>query len=145
MTKLRKSNLVRPFERIVALQLIEDMIANDPSERPATGDILKHPFWWQEEKTFGFFEKLSFRVGWSSTSPDALNMLERNARNIIRGDWKRHLDRDIMKNLKNLNLHDDYNGKSVGDLLRFIRKAVSCQVFIMKLSIKIIDVFQSMF
>lgn len=142
MSKLKKSDLVRPFERIVALQLIEDMIADDPSKRPATGDIFKHPLWWHEEKTFGFFEKLSFRVGWSSTSPDALNMLERNARNIIRGDWKRHLDRNIKKNL---NLHDDYNGKSVGDLLRFIRKAVSCQVFIMTLSIKIIDIFQSMF
>lgn len=133
MSELRKSEGNRPHVKILALQLIKDMIADNPSKRPAIEDIRKHPLWWKKEEYFFYiFEKLSFRVESRYASPDSLRMLERNARNIIRGDWKKHLNSNLMENL---NLHDDFNGKSVGDLLRFIRKAVSCQVFIINASI----------
>lgn len=125
MSEFRKNHKNKPHEKILALQLIKDMIADDPSKRPATGDILMHPLWWNEEKILNLFIALSYCVQGCNVRPDAQNMLERNARIIIRGDWKKHLDSNLMENL---NMHDDYNGKSVGDFLRFIRKAVGSLV-----------------
>lgn len=122
MSELKKSDKNRPHESILALQLIEDMIARDPSKRPKTESILKHPLWWREEKILSFFQDLSDRVEKLDIYTDPLRSLERNAKKIIRDDWKQHLDENLKEDLRR---HRDYIDTSVRDLLRALRNKVS--------------------
>lgn len=123
MSELVKSDNNKPHESILAEQLISDMITRDPSRRPKTENILKHPLWWREEKILSFFQDLSDRVEKLDINTDPLRTLERNAKEIIRDDWKQHLDENLKEDLRR---HRDYLNVSVRDLLRALRNKVKC-------------------
>lgn len=123
LSKLSRSNKMKPHESVLAPQLIEDMIKHDPSERPTTHDILKHPLFWREEKTLSFFQEVSDRVEKiKDITKNPLRMLERNAKFIVKDDWKQHLDEMLKEDLRR---HRDYHSVSVRDLIRAIRNKVS--------------------
>jgi serine/threonine-protein kinase/endoribonuclease IRE1 len=110
----------RPQEsqNILAVELILDMIMKDPSKRPKAEAILKHPLFWREEKILGFFQDISDKIEKLDVNMDPLRTLERNAKAIIRDDWKQHLDENLKEDLRK---HRDYLSISVRDLLRAIR------------------------
>lgn len=103
---------------ILAIELILDMITKDPQKRPRAEAILKHPMFWREEKILSFFQDISDRIEKLDVYTEPLKSLERNAKAIIRDDWKQHLDESLKEDLRK---HRDYLSISVRDLLRAIR------------------------
>lgn len=112
----------KPYENILAAQLIEEMIAKDSNERPSADAVLKHPMFWREEKMLSFLQDVSDRIEKLDIYTDPLKSLERNAKFIVRDDWKSHLDDNIREDLRK---HRDYHHISVRDLLRALRNKVS--------------------
>lgn len=49
------SRLCSPGD-IVARDLIEQMLSVEPSRRPLAESVLKHPFFWSQEKELQFFQ-----------------------------------------------------------------------------------------
>jgi serine/threonine-protein kinase/endoribonuclease IRE1 len=115
-------NKRKKYERILAVELITDMIAFDSMKRPTAEAILKHPFYWRDEKTLGFMQDVSERIEKLNPYMDPLRFLERNAQFIVRDDWSLHLDESITDDLRS---RRDYHGISVKDLLRALRNKVS--------------------
>jgi serine/threonine-protein kinase/endoribonuclease IRE1 len=112
----------RPYENILAAQLITEMIAKDSNKRPNAEAVLKHPMFWREEKILSFLQDVSDRIEKLDIYTDPLRTLERNAKFVIRDDWKSHLDESIREDLRR---HRDYHSVSVRDLLRALRNKVS--------------------
>lgn len=112
----------RPYENILAAQLIEEMVAKDSNKRPSTDAVLKHPMFWREEKILAFLQDVSDRIEKLDVYTDPLRTLERNAKFIVKDDWKSHLDENIREDLRK---HRDYICVSVRDLLRALRNKVS--------------------
>jgi len=98
--------------------LIEKMLSIDPLERPPARAILKHPIFWQTEKVLAFFQDVSDRVEKDSSDSVVLQSLERSAYDVVRGNWKLHIDEIVMKDLQR---HRNYQSRSVRDLLRALR------------------------
>ena len=111
----------KPYQNILAAQLIEEMIAKESSKRPSADAVLKHPVFWREEKILAFLQDVSDRTEKLDVYTDPLRTLERNADLIVRGDWKAHLDENIREDLRK---HRDYHCISVRDLLRALRNKV---------------------
>lgn len=112
----------KPYQSILAAQLIEEMIAKESSKRPSADAVLKHPMFWREEKILSFLQDVSDRTEKLDIYTDPLRTLERNSELIVRGDWKAHLDENIRDDLRK---HRDYHCISVRDLLRALRNKVS--------------------
>ena len=121
MSKL-KSQKKKPYENILAVELITDMIAKDSSKRPNAEAVLKHPLFWREEKILAFLQEVSDRIEKLDVYTDPLRSLERNARFVVCDDWKTQLDACIIEDLRR---HRDYHSFSVRDLLRALRNKVS--------------------
>jgi len=102
--------------------LIEKMLSIDPLERPPAHAILKHPIFWQTEKVLAFFQDVSDRVEKDSTDSVVLQSLERSAYDVVRANWKMHIEEVVMDDLKR---HRTYQSRSVRDLLRALRNKVS--------------------
>ena len=68
-----------------------------------------------------FMQVISDRIEKLDTSDDPLWSLERNARMVVRGDWKEVLE-DVIVN--DLGKQRTYHGTSVRDLMRAIRNKV---------------------
>ena len=102
--------------------LIEKMLSIDPLERPPARAILKHPIFWQTEKVLAFFQDVSDRVEKDSSDSVVLQSLERSAYDVVRGNWKLHIDEIVMKDLQR---HRNYQSRSVRDLLRALRNKVT--------------------
>lgn len=111
----------KPYECILARELIADMIKKDPSERPSADAVLKHPMFWREEKILAFLQDVSDRIEKLDLYTEPLKSLERNAKFIIRDDWSLHLDEGITEDLKK---YRGYHSISVRDLLRALRNKV---------------------
>jgi serine/threonine-protein kinase/endoribonuclease IRE1 len=112
----------KPYQSILAAQLLEEMIARDPSKRPSAEAVLKHPMFWREEKILAFLQDVSDRIEKLDIYTDPLKTLERNAKFVVRDDWQSHLDESIREDLRK---HRDYHCISVRDLLRALRNKVS--------------------
>lgn len=115
----------KPYESVLAVELITDMINKDSSKRPSADAVLKHPMFWREEKILSFLQDVSDRIEKLDIYTDPLKSLERNARFIVRDDWSWHLDEGITEDLRK---YRGYHGVSVRDLLRALRNKVSFQV-----------------
>ncbi|KAK3867629.1 hypothetical protein Pcinc_026925 [Petrolisthes cinctipes] len=103
---------------VISTSLIEKMVSTKPSERPPTSAILKHPFFWSQEKVLGFFQDVSDRVERESTESMVVMTLERGGVDVVRGDWRQHMHPTIAEDLRKFR---DYKGRSVRDLLRALR------------------------
>lgn len=112
--------LLKPttHEQVLAEELIKDMINEDAGRRPLAPAILKHPIFWNEEKILAFLQDVSDRVEKAELTTEPLRSLERNARHVVRDDWRSHLDPAIEADLKK---YRGYQGISVRDLLRALR------------------------
>ncbi|CRL01658.1 CLUMA_CG014880, isoform A [Clunio marinus] len=117
MTKLM-SQKKKPYENILAKELITDMIRNEASQRPSCDAVLKHPLFWREEKILGFLQDVSDRIEKLDVYTDPLRTLEKNAKVIVRDDWSLHVDESITEDLRR---YRGYLGISVRDLLRALR------------------------
>lgn len=120
MTKLL-SQKKNPYDNILAVEIITDMVSRDSSKRPTADAVLKHPIFWREEKILSFLQDVSDRIEKLDIYTDPLRMLERNAKLIVRDDWSLHLDDGITEDLRK---YRGYHGISVRDLLRALRNKV---------------------
>jgi serine/threonine-protein kinase/endoribonuclease IRE1 len=118
LSDLSTQQYVRPYESILATQVIADMINKDSSKRPTTEAILKHPLFWREEKILSFFQDVSDRIEKLDLNNEPLRTLERNAKLIVRDDWSLHLHESITSDLRK---YRGYFGISVRCLLRALR------------------------
>lgn len=121
MAKL-KTQKKKPYENILAVELIKDMISRDSSRRPSADAVLKHPMFWREDKILAFLQDVSDRIEKLDIYTDPLRTLERNARLVVLDDWNLHLDEGITDDLRK---YRGYHGISVRDLLRALRNKVS--------------------
>ena len=97
------------------------MLSTDPLERPPARAILKHPIFWQTDTMLAFFQDVSDRVEKDSSDSAVVQSLERFAHDVVRGNWKLHVEEVVMQDLKR---HRTYQSRSVRDLLRALRNKV---------------------
>ena len=70
-------NLSHIKEQHVALNLIEKMIGVEPSLRPTSSAVLKHPLFWSKDKCLTFLQEVSDRVDKEFTDSAILAAIER--------------------------------------------------------------------
>lgn len=105
-------------EKLVQFNLVEKMLAHNPKERPLIETILKHPFFWKENKQLQFFLCVSDRIEKENADTDIIKSLETNKKDVVKGDWKRHISIELQTDLKKFR---SYKGTSVKELLRALR------------------------
>ncbi|XP_078520921.1 serine/threonine-protein kinase/endoribonuclease IRE2 isoform X1 [Lissotriton helveticus] len=105
-------------EAIVALDLIEAMIKEEPQLRPSAQCILKHPFFWNHEKQLQFFQDISDRIEKEPADGPIMMALESDARSVVRVNWRLHISIPLQTDLRRFR---SYRGNSVRDLLRAMR------------------------
>ncbi|GIY10862.1 hypothetical protein CDAR_190031 [Caerostris darwini] len=101
-----------------AFYLIEHMIKNNAIERPSIVAILKHPFFWNQEKILTFFEDTSDRIEKEPTDSIIVKSLERFNHHVVNEDWREHITTELQTDLRKFRT---YKGHSVRDLLRALR------------------------
>ena len=63
------------------------MILGEPSLRPTTSAVLKHPLFWSKEKSLTYLQDVSDRVDRETTDSYILASIERNRMEIVKGDF----------------------------------------------------------
>ena len=66
--------------------LAEKMTLVEPSLRPTTTAVLKHPLFWSKDKCLNFLQDVSDRVDRESTDSYILASIERNRMEIVKGN-----------------------------------------------------------
>lgn len=110
-----------PNDRYESIDLISKIISHDPSQRPNTGKILKHPLFWSFSKRLEFLLKVSDRFEIEKRDPPSplLLKLEEHAQAVHNGNWHKLLnDEEFMDNLGK---YRKYSREKLMDLLRAIR------------------------
>jgi serine/threonine-protein kinase/endoribonuclease IRE1 len=123
------------YENIFARELISDMLQENLSRRPVSDAVLRHPIFWGAGKLLDFLQNISDRVERLNTNQEPLWTLERNARFIVKDDWKSQLDVEI---INDLGRQRTYHSISVRDLLRAMRNKRN---HYMELSDEVKDIF----
>ncbi|RCK64099.1 Serine/threonine-protein kinase/endoribonuclease IRE1 [Candida viswanathii] len=110
-----------PNDRYESTDLITKLIAHDPSVRPNTAKILKHPLFWDFGKRLEFLLKVSDRFEVERRDPpsELLLKLEEHALNVHKGNWHKQLNDDEF--MENLGKYRKYSPEKLMDLLRAIR------------------------
>ncbi|XP_031563309.1 serine/threonine-protein kinase/endoribonuclease IRE2-like isoform X1 [Actinia tenebrosa] len=111
----RITNTESPF---VAKELIRNMLSPDPSQRPTTESILKHPVFWSKERQLAFFQDVSDRIEKEPDDSPLLNALQKDSIPVVRGDWKVHIGSELQEDLRKFRT---YKGAHLRDLLRAMR------------------------
>ncbi|KAG7195332.1 bifunctional endoribonuclease/protein kinase ire1 [Scheffersomyces spartinae] len=103
-----------------AIDLVSSMISFDPSKRPPTSKIMKHPFFWSVGKKLDFLLKVSDRFEIERRDPpsELLLALEDHGFAVHGGDWCLKFDDDFMNNLGK---YRKYHPEKLMDLLRALR------------------------
>lgn len=112
---------------IPLMQLLTDMLAPEPTDRPFTENIMKHPALWSITKQLEFFEKTSNLL--TDTCLLASCDIENNAVNVLRGNCRVQLSREVENYLFPSSRHrrgnsssgPRYDERSVQSLIRAIR------------------------
>ncbi|XP_006005731.1 serine/threonine-protein kinase/endoribonuclease IRE1 [Latimeria chalumnae] len=105
-------------EDVIARDLIEQMIKSDPQQRPSARCVLKHPFFWSQEKQLQFFQDVSDRIEKEPTEGPIMTALELGGRLVVRTNWRMHISVPLQTDLRKFRT---YKGNSVRDLLRAMR------------------------
>lgn len=115
-----KANLddLKEEEKLIQFNLIEKMLSHNPKERPPIETVLKHPFFWKENKQLQFFLCVSDRIEKEDANTPIMKTLESNNKDVVKGDWRRHISIELQTDLKKFR---SYRGTSVKDLLRALR------------------------
>nr|CAB3243594.1 serine/threonine-protein kinase/endoribonuclease IRE1-like [Phallusia mammillata] len=105
-----------------AIDVIRLMLLVDPSLRPKSSTILKHPLFWDSVKTLQFFEDVSDRIEKEPLDSITMLHLDRDSlgdiTNGIPRDWMQHLCAPLQDDLQRFRT---YRAGSVRDLLRAMR------------------------
>lgn len=129
---LREGNIIRgeydisalrkfcPLDHVEASDMISNMLLHDPSMRPSTNELLKHPYFWGMNKKLEFLLKVSDRFEIERRDPpsELLLSLESVALNVHGGDWLAKCDPIFVDNLGKYRKY--HTGKCM-DLLRALR------------------------
>lgn len=109
-----------PTEHAEASHLISTMINHDFRQRPDTGTILKHPYFWSFAKKLEFLLKVSDRFEVEKRDPpsELLVKLEQSGKRIHRGNWHKKFNNEF---LENLTTYRKYQPDKLMDLLRALR------------------------
>ncbi|KAI4494432.1 hypothetical protein M0802_008924 [Mischocyttarus mexicanus] len=102
----------------LALNLIKAMISENPSERPPASAVYNYPLFWNSTTILSFFQDVSDRVEKEGVSSPALLALESGNEQVIKGDWRTHIDNEVATDLRK---YRSYQGDNVRDLLRALR------------------------
>ncbi|XP_048408198.1 serine/threonine-protein kinase/endoribonuclease IRE1 isoform X2 [Stegostoma tigrinum] len=106
------------YENVVGRHLIEQMISEDPKQRPSAQCVLKHPFFWTKEKQLQFFQDVSDRIEKEPLEGPIVGGLECNGSMVVRTNWRMHISIPLQTDLRKFRT---YKGNSVRDLLRAMR------------------------
>lgn len=120
--KCNRTNYIFCYIKILAEQLISDMIHRDPQCRPPARCIGNHPIFWNNQKILAFLQDVSDRVEKLQFNVEPLKSLEKNGSIVVLEDWNLHLDPIITEDLRKFR---GYMGASVRDLLRALRNKVT--------------------
>lgn len=104
-----------------AVNILNQLLNHDPSNRPSAEVVLRHPFFWSKAKKLDFLLKVSDRLEIETRDPpsELLTKLENRSRRIIpHHDWCKYLDPEFFENLMK---YRKYQKEKVVDLLRAIR------------------------
>ncbi|KAG7661155.1 IRE1 [[Candida] subhashii] len=109
-----------PNDKYESTDLISSLISANPSLRPNTSKILKHPLFWENHKRLEFLLKVSDRFEIERRDPPSELLLKLEARGykIHHGNWHRKFDQEF---LDNLGKYRRYNPDKLMDLLRAMR------------------------
>lgn len=109
-----------PDDNIEASDLIRLMISFNPSVRPDTTSIMKHPYFWSTKKKLEFLLKVSDRFEIERRDPPSplLLKLEEIGPKIHGGDWLAKFDEDF---INNLGKYRKYSTAKLMDLMRAFR------------------------
>ena len=98
--------------------------------RPDTQTIMMHPYFWTHERRLLFlidssdrFEKEKDLEKDGKYRSPHINVLERDALNVVKTDWLKKIDRAFYEEVMG-NKRRGYDGEKVLDLLRVIRNKV---------------------
>ncbi|WFC98736.1 non-specific serine/threonine protein kinase [Malassezia yamatoensis] len=107
-------------DTVEAHALITSMISPLASQRPSAERVACHPFFWSAQRKLSFLQEVSDRLETMDRDPPplAIELLERNAAEVISVDWRRRFDRVFLEDLGRFRKYDK---SSVQDLLRVIR------------------------
>ncbi|KAK6200067.1 uncharacterized protein RJT21DRAFT_120969 [Scheffersomyces amazonensis] len=113
-------NIKCPNDKNEAIDLVSSMISANPSKRPNTMKILKHPLFWSVNKKLEFLLKVSDRFEIEKRDPpsDLLIKLEERAESVCQLDWHSKFDEEF---LDNLGKYRKYQTEKLMDLLRALR------------------------
>ncbi|KAL2315212.1 Sensor for unfolded proteins in the ER ire1 [Schizosaccharomyces pombe] len=105
---------------VLAADLIEDMIAFEPSKRPTIEVVLNHPLFWDYAKKLDFLIDVSDRFEVEERDPPSplLQMLENNSKSVIGENWTTCLHSSLVDNLGK---YRKYDGSKILDILRVLR------------------------
>ena len=107
-------------DNVESRDLITQMIAYDPKDRPEAYEILKHPLFWDSEKKLRFLVAVSdwFDTDGRNKRPELMDLIEENSEMVIGTDWHKKFEKLF---IENFNLFRKYQGDSLLDLLRLLR------------------------
>ena len=111
---------VKDEESICQYNLILSMINPDALSRPTIEAVIKHPLFWDANKSLQFLEDVSDRIEKENYSAEVLRNLERGQLDVTKGNWFEHISTELREDLEK-NKHRSYKATSVRDLLRVIR------------------------
>ncbi|KOB71168.1 Serine/threonine-protein kinase/endoribonuclease ire-1 [Operophtera brumata] len=86
-------------EVLVTKVLIRAMISARPHARPPCETVLKYPMFWGKQSILNFLQDVSDQVE-SGTAMDAEHPLEKDARPVVRGDWRAHVCTKVAGDLR---------------------------------------------
>ncbi len=105
-------------ESLSKYSLIKAMINPDPNQRPIIDAVIKHPLFWDSNKSLQFLQDVSDRIEKEPIDSPIVEDLERGGIDVCKGDWRRHISIELQSDLKKFR---SYRGSSVRDLLRAMR------------------------
>jgi len=127
----RESNILRDIKSLNGLEhfgeegseavdLINNMLHSEASQRPDTTSCLLHPYFWDADRRLNFLQDASDRFEIMSREPRERDLvrLESEAFKVVGHDWRSRLDKAFLENLGKFR---KYDGSSVQDLLRALR------------------------
>lgn len=100
--------------------LIRKMLDLDPRKRIRTENVLRHPFFWANDKKIEFLLKVSDKLNFLSRDSAEVAEFEKSSRVVFNGlsEWRSQFDSQFFANI---NTFRRYDSSKLMDLLRVIR------------------------
>ncbi|GMM34708.1 bifunctional endoribonuclease/protein kinase [Saccharomycopsis crataegensis] len=103
-----------------AKDLISKMLESNPKKRLTAEEVLKHPFFWSNDKKVEFLLKVSDKLNIVARDAPLIHEFESGSETVFNGssEWKSQFDEAFFANI---NTFRKYDSTKVMDLLRVIR------------------------